>query len=191
MTKEELLEYKRKLSELSEEELKDRDIKYLRKLATGEIQGPPVGYASIDKPWLGYYPEEMFYERKKYNKIIDYIKDTWSEYKDDIMIHYYGSDITAKDFFETIEKVAKSLKVSGLKKGDTIVTNLESVPEFIYLFFACEIIGVNVKNKIGADTKEIIDVINESNAEYFFTHDYTDKSDIQAIYSIQMEMFLN
>ena len=182
MKKEDLIEYKRKLSELSDTEKKERDLSYLRKLATGEIQGPSVGYASIDKPWLGYYPEEMFFERKKYNKIIDYIKDTWKDSMDDVMIHYYGSDITAGEFFEIVDSVAHSLKSVGLNKGDTIITNLESVPEFIELFFACEMIGVNVKNKIGADVKEIADVINESNAEFFFTHDYISKEDSDYIY---------
>ena len=182
MKKEDLITYKRMLSNLSEEERKERNLRYLRKLATGELQGPQVGYASIDMPWLGYYPEEMFFERKKYNKIIDYIKDTWKDSLDDVMIHYYGSDITAREFFDNVLAVAKSLKSLGVEKGDTIVTNLESVPEFIYLFFACETIGVNVKNKIGADALEIVDVINESDAEYFFTHDYTYKGDIDIIY---------
>ena len=183
MTKEQLIDYKKKLSKLSQEELRERDLKYIRKLATGEIQGPPVGYASIDKSWLGFYPEEMFFERKKYNKIIDYIKDTWANSMDDVMIHYYGSDITAGEFFDRVNDVAKSLKSFGVEKGDTVITNLESVPEFICLFFACEMIGVNVKNKIGADALEIVDVINESNASYLFTHDYASKGDIATIYN--------
>jgi len=182
MNKKDLIEYKKRLSELSDNEIRERDLGYLRKLATGEIQGPFVGYASIDKPWLGYYPEEMFFERKRYNKIIDYIKDTWKDSLDDVMIHYYGSDITAREFFEMVESVAHSLKTFGLNKGDTIITNLESVPEFIELFFACEMIGVNVKNKIGADAREISDVINESNAELFFAHDYISKQDSDYIY---------
>lgn len=182
MKKEDLIEYKRKLSKLNEIQIKERELSYLRKLTTGEIQGPPVGYASIDKPWLGYYPEEMFFERKKYNKIIDYIKDTWKDSLDDIMIHYYNSDITAREFFNTVESIAHSLKSFGLNKGDTIITNLESVPEFIELFFACEMIGVNVKNKIGAEVEEIADVINESNAEFFFTHDYISKEESDYIY---------
>lgn len=182
MTREDLIEYKKKLSELSVEEKKERKLQYLRKFSTGEIQGPQVGYASVDMPWLGYYPEVMFANRKKYNKIIDYIKDTWNDSLDDVMIHYYGSDITAREFFEIVDSIAKSLKTLKLEKGDTIVTNLESVPEFIELFFACEMIGVNVKNKIGADAMEIAEVINESDAKYFFTHDYTPRDEIDVIY---------
>lgn len=182
MTKEQLIEYKRKLAELNEQELKERDITYLRKLASGEIQGPQVGYASIDKPWLGYYPKEMFFERKKYNKIIDYIRDTWSNSLNDVMLHYYGKDITAREFFYTVGDTARCLKKIGLQKGDTIVTNLEGVPEFVYLFFAAEQIGVNIKNKIGADALEIAEVINESSAKCFFTHDYMSKTDANIIY---------
>jgi len=183
MDKENLIKYKEKLSKLSKEELKIRDLKYLRKLATGEIQGPPIGYPSLDKPWLRFYPEEMYIERKKYNKIIDYIKETWSNSLDDVMLHYYGKDITARDFFENVENVAKSLKTMGLKKGDTIVVDLEGVPEFIYLFFASEMIGVNVKNKIGANIDETIEVINSSNTKYFFVHDYISVDDVEKVYN--------
>ena len=183
MKKDDLIKLKEKLSGLSKEEVKERDLGYLRKLCTGEIHGPKVGYASIDKPWLGYYPEEMFYERKKYNKIIDYIKDTWAGYDDDIMMHYYGSDITADMFFKNVCDAAKSLKTLGLEKGDTIVVDLEGVPEFVYLFFACEMMGVNVKNKIGADILETVDVINESKAKCFFAHDYIYMEDVDVIYN--------
>lgn len=183
MTKEQLLAYKEKLSKLSSKETKERELSYIRKLGTGEIQGPPVGYASIDKPWLAYYPEIMYTERKQYNKIIDYIKDVWKEHDNDDMIHYYGKDITAKEFFENVERTAKSLKTLGLNKGDTIITNLDGVPEFVYLFFASEIIGVNVKNKIGADSSELVEVINESNAKYLFTHDYTTREEIDKVYN--------
>ena len=182
MENESLIKYKGFLSKLSEKEKKEYDLNYLRKLATGEIEGPPIGYASLDKPWLRFYPEEMYYERKKYNKIIDYIKDTWNSSLDDIMLHYYGKDIIAKEFFSNVYNTAKSLKALGLKKDDTIIVDLEGVPEFIYLFYASEMIGINVKNKIGADVCETIDVINSSNAKYFFVHDYISQEDINNIY---------
>lgn len=182
MDKETLIKYKEKLSKLSKEEKKKRDLNYLRKLATGEIQGPPIGYPSIDKPWLRFYPEEMYFERKPYNKIIDYIKDTWKDSLDEVMLHYYGKDITANEFFNNVESTAKSLKTLGLKKGDTIIVDLEGTPEFIYLFYASEMIGVNVKNKIGASVLETIDVINESNAKYFFVHDFITDKEVNKIY---------
>ena len=50
-------EYKKKIANLSVNEQKLRDL-YLRDMALGKVQGPPTGYASIDKPWLKYYSEE-------------------------------------------------------------------------------------------------------------------------------------
>lgn len=182
MNKETLIKYKEHLSKLTKEERKNLDLEFLKRFATGELQGPPIGYASLDKPWLKFYPKEMYYERKKYNKIIDYIKDTWKDSLDDIILHYYGKDISAKDFFDNVTATAKSLKTLGLNKGDTIIVDLEGIPEFIYLFFASEMIGVNVKNKIGADNNEIAEVINSSNAKYFFVNDYISVDSVNDIY---------
>ena len=45
------------------------------------LSGELTGYASIDKPWLKNYPEELILARKKYAKkyerIIDKLKDVW------------------------------------------------------------------------------------------------------------------
>ena len=38
--------------QINEESLRNL---YLKKLSLGEIQGPQLGKASIDKPWLKYY----------------------------------------------------------------------------------------------------------------------------------------
>ncbi len=141
-----------------------------------------TGYPSIDKPWLKYYPEVLFAPKKQYNKVIDYIRDTWAGAENDTMIHYYGSDVTAKEFFDMVESCARSLKAMGIQKDDTIITNLDAVPEFIYLFFAAETIGVNVKNKIGAGTEEIAEIVNESNAKSLFVHDYMTHADTSVIY---------
>ena len=53
----ELNELKKWISELSDEEQKQRKI-YLRDLAAGELQGPPVGYTSIDEPYLKHYNKD-------------------------------------------------------------------------------------------------------------------------------------
>lgn len=119
---------------------------------------------------------------ENYEKVYDYIKDVWEDTPDDVIIHFYGRDITAREFFEEVEKTAKSLKAKGIEKGDTVVTNLDACPEFIILFFACELICANVKNKIGADAKELSKIINDSKAKCYFTHDYVSDEDLQVIY---------
>ena len=57
MTKEDLIKYKQQIGKLSQEDEMKRNI-YLKRLADGTYQGPPVGYPHIDKPWLKYYEEK-------------------------------------------------------------------------------------------------------------------------------------
>ena len=97
-------------------------------------------------------------------------------------MRFKGKRFVKITFFDNVSSVAKSLKTLGLNKNDTIIVDLEGVPEFIYLFFAAEILGINVKNKIGADINETIDVINSSNAKYFFVHDYINNNVSLGVY---------
>lgn len=140
MTKEQLIELKEKLSKLSEEEKKQRD-QYLRQLATGEIQGPPTGYASIDKPWLKYYPEHGITTNvpkvNAYNLIYNKMKNKQNY----VALNYFGRKITYKEMFENIERVAKSLKANGIKKGDIVTMAMPTSPETVYLFYALNRIG--------------------------------------------------
>lgn len=163
---------------LNEEKLRDL---YLRDLAIGKIQGPPTGYASKDKPWLKNYPEPLLLlERKKYNKIVDLLQDVWKD-DNDVLINYYGEEITSKVFFENIDKVAKSLKEAGFQKNDSIPISLEATPEFLYLLLAAEKLGICIKNNLG-DINEKINVINSTNSKYFFTYDYLSDKDTKLIY---------
>ena len=54
--KDNLIEYRKQIIELSEKDKKLRDL-YLKRLVNGELQGPLTGYDSIDKRWLQYYDE--------------------------------------------------------------------------------------------------------------------------------------
>lgn len=140
MTKEDLLELKRKLALLSDQERKERDL-YLRGLANGEIQGPSVGYASIDKPWLKYYPESGINEDIPKVTAYQLIYDKMCQKTNYIALDYFGKKITYKEVFENIEKVAKSLKQLGVKKGDIVTMAMPTSPETVYLFYALNRIG--------------------------------------------------
>lgn len=169
-----------KIKNLSVNEQKFRNL-YLRKLALGEIQGPPTGYASIDNPWLSKYPEVLLQmPRKKYNKVVDLLKEVWFD-SNDILINYYDEEISSGLFFQNVEKTAKALKSLGYKKGDCIPVALESTPEFLYLLLGAELIGVSVRNKLD-DIDQIIHCINSTNSKYFLTYDYLSKEDSDLIY---------
>ena len=57
--------------QINEEHLHDL---YLKKLSLGEIQGPLVGKASIDKPWLKYYSVAAINSEPFNGSIYEHIK---------------------------------------------------------------------------------------------------------------------
>ena len=61
------------MKKLNLKEQKQRNL-YLRKLALGEIQGPPTGRASVDRPWLKYYSEKTIQEKLPSDTIYGYLK---------------------------------------------------------------------------------------------------------------------
>jgi len=158
MTKEDLQKLKEKLSKLSLEEQKQRDL-YIRKLSTGEIQGPPVGYPSIDKPWLAKYPEMLFHFPKENSTVFEKLQKVWNQ-EDESIINYYDTEITVRDFCNKVYQIAGALQYYGMTPNDSIVSSLESVPEYIELLLACELIGCSIKNYIG-DAEDIIHVVKE------------------------------
>lgn len=144
-----------------------------------------TGYASIDKPWLSRYPKEIFALReqgKKYARILEKLKDVWTN-PEDVMINYYDTEIKAGDFFNRVDEAAKSLIALGIKKGDSIVASLESVPEYIELLLASERIGCSIKNYID-NIENIVNLINSDNTvKCYIAPDYLNVSDSNQIYS--------
>lgn len=138
MNKEDLKAYKEMLSHMSEEELKDRD-NYLRDLANGVIQGPQVGYPSIDKPWFRYFDESTLKLSKKtvYQELVDNNQSNL----DDVALEYFGSKITFRKFIKNIDETAKHFVKLGIKKGDFITICAAGMPETLYSFYAASKIG--------------------------------------------------
>ena len=148
------------------------------------MEGELTGYASIDKPWMKYYPDSLLLRQsaKKYTRIIDKIKDAWAD-PNEVIINYYDTEIRAGDFFKRVDEVAKSLVALGVKKGDSIVASLESVPEYIELLLACELIGCSIKDYLGS-VDSIINLINTDNSvSYYIAPDYLSTFDSNEIYA--------
>jgi len=165
MTKEELKELKKQISELSEIDLKKRDL-YLRGLATGELQGPPVGYPSIDKTWLKFYDHKAIEQDLPKMSVYDYLYECNKKYQDRIALSYFGKKITFNELFRNIELTAKALINQGVKTGDIVTISLPNIPEAVYLFYACSKIGV-IANMVDPRTsdKGIETYIKETNSD--------------------------
>lgn len=138
-----------------------------------------TGYPSIDKPWLKYYPDFLINQERIITTLNSRLRTAWKS--DETIINYYDTHITAKEFFERTDSIAKSLCALGIKEGDSIAVSLESVPEFLELFLACELIGCSVKNFI-EPVVVAIELIESCSASVYITHDYISKNDVQEIY---------
>lgn len=139
-----------------------------------------TGYPSVDKPWLAKYPEFVISQRKPYKSIYENLRAVWTD-ESETIINYYDTNITIKEFFSRVEQVKKSLYAIGVREGDSIAIGLESVPEFLELFLACELLGCSVKNYVES-ISDGIELIKECTASIYITHDYISQSDATLIY---------
>ena len=165
MDNDSLREYKIKLGNLSVNEQKMRDL-YLRKLALGEIQGPPTGYASIDKPWLKHYSEESIdFEFPKITAY-DYIYKSNGDRLDSYAINFYDNRITYKELFEKISEAEMAFIKMGIEKGDCVTFCMPTLPETIYSFYALNKIGA-ICNFIDLrmNKERILKYINDTNSK--------------------------
>lgn len=171
MDKEDLIELKKKISTLSEEELKERD-KYLRGLSTGEIQGPPVGYSSIDKQWLKYYTDKDIDRDIPQKSIYQYLVEECTQYSNMIALECFGEKITYAEMFQKIDKVATALKNSGVKKGDVVSVCVPNIPEVGYIFYAINKLGA-VANMLDprTDSTTLGRCVADSKSELLITLD--------------------
>lgn len=171
MKKEDLELLKKQIEELSDDEKNDRNF-YLRGIAEGRIQGPPVGYASIDKPWLQNYdickvnmplPKQTMYqhiyERNKYN--LEFCA-----------LNYFGRKIKYKELFKKINEAANAFIKLGIKMGDVVSFCMPTTPETIYAIYALNKIGA-ICNMIDLTTNDesILTRINNTNSEYLIMMD--------------------
>lgn len=140
MNKEELLKLKEKISQLSKDEYQQRD-EYLKRLSNGDLQGPPVGFPSIDKPWLKYVDLEKQYIGRDKKTIYQEIKDNNVNNLKNVAIEFFGTKIKYKKLFEKIDEFSKSFVANGVKKGDYVTICCAGIPEMVYSFYALAKIG--------------------------------------------------
>lgn len=143
MNKEDLILYKEKISKLSEQEQKQRDL-YLKRIGPrpdiskyskeeleekekialknipegAMIQGPTLNYPEIDKPWLQYYSDDAINETLPDETIVDYIWNCNKDNMDSYFAKYFNKNITYKELKENVEKVKSSLLSMGVKPFD-------------------------------------------------------------------------
>lgn len=157
MKKENLFEYKKKISELISEEKKDRYL-YVKKIMDGEILGPMTGYPSIDMPWLKFFSKDAVQSLANYSEKNESMYQTLYNYAknhmDDISIDYFGVEITYAELMKNIDNVSNSLIAKGVTVNEIVPIVMPNCPETRYLIYACSKIGA-IPNPIMPTTSEI------------------------------------
>lgn len=131
-----------------------------------------TGYPSVDKPWMKYYNEEERNQSIPKCKIVDNLYKLINQYSKEIALEFMNVKITYKQLKQNIERVAKALKVLGVKEGDTISVCLPNTPEVVYLFYAINKVGA-VENLLDPRNSnvEFLRLLKEANTTYLFAMD--------------------
>ena len=152
-----------------------------------------TGYATVDKPWEKYYPEEVLKSSLPEMTIFDYLLKNNEYNLDRTALNYFERKIPYGELISNINKTAKALVESGVKKGDIVSIALPTVPETIYLFYALSKIGA-ISNMIDPRTSKegIENYVKECNSKILFivdqalskAHDMKEKCGVDEVISI-------
>ena len=77
------------------------------------------GYASIDKPWLRYYPQYLIDKDLPKATIYDYILKNNNYYPKRVALNYFNNKITYAEMFEQIEYLLFE-KATDSDNGSTV-----------------------------------------------------------------------
>lgn len=154
---------------INDEKLRDL---HLRKLALGEIQGPPTGKASVDKVWLRYYGESAILSDISDKSIYNFMKHSNENNDFAVAINYFGKKITYGQLFDKIDRVAKSFLNIGVRFGDKVTLSLANTPENTICLYALNKIGA-IANMIDLRLKgdKLVDAINSVDSKTIITTD--------------------
>lgn len=131
-----------------------------------------TGYASISKPWMKYYSEEVINMKLPEATIYSYLKEKNKENYNKTAIEYFGNTYTYSELISKIDQCAESLCALGVKTGDIVSICMPTTPEFVFLFYALSKIGA-ISNMIDPrkSAKEIEEYIREVDSKLFFCID--------------------
>lgn len=153
--------------------IKSISAKFKRVLLGEKMQTKELtGYASIDRPWMKYYPEEVLNQEVPECTIFEYIKNDCAGRLDKPAINYFGTRHSYKDMFKSIDDAANSFYKLGVRQGDIVSFCMLTMPETIYGLYACNKIGAvfnsieprtnaeNIKKRINTANSTVLVVVD-------------------------------
>lgn len=117
-----------------------------------------TGFASVDKPWMKYYPPGCDEIPMPRYTIYDMLLAGNKEHMDGVALNYYGNRSTFGELFERIDATAGAFAALGIKKGDVVIICTVNTPEVVYALYALNRLGA-VANMV--DPRTNVDGIRE------------------------------
>lgn len=127
---------------------------------------------SEKKPWLKYYDKSSLLEELPSCTAYQYLKQANEKYPLNTALHYYGKNISFKEFFALIEQCADSFYAIGVRENDVISILSVSVPETVVAIYALNKLGA-IANTIDPrmDVKSIKRMIEDSGSKILIVLD--------------------
>jgi len=147
-----------------------------------------TGKPSVDRPWMQFYPEEIKYLAVPECTLNEYLKERCHS-PEEVILHYYGTDMKWASFLEEVERIAKSLKILGVKVGDQLPVFFHSVPEFLTLLLAAEKVGAQLVCRDNLPHENAY-AVEKSGSKIVFAHDYISQENIDALEGVGVTRFI-
>lgn len=138
-----------------------------------------TGKPSVDRPWLQYYPPGAENMAVPQVTIHEYMK-LMCRGEDLTVIHYYGRDISWKEFFQGVEDTACAMRAAGLGEGDQIPVMLCAVPEYLMILLAAEKIGASLLCRDNSIAENAEAIAKAGCTKAMFVHDFITREEIDA-----------
>lgn len=166
-----LNEYRKKIADLNAEESAAHDL-HLKKIAKGEIMGPPTHFYSLDKPFLVNYSDEAIKGKIPQKNIYDYIFDRNKD-RGNLPAYYYFNN--KKNFYQLkkdVDKCALSFIENGVKENNVVTLCMPNTPEALIAILALNKIGA-VASMVNAKSsaEELKNCINECKSDLLIVID--------------------
>lgn len=102
---------------------------------------------SETKPWRKYYSAQSLSAEVPKCTAYQHLKNVNGKYAEQTALHYYGRNISFKEFFESVDKCADAFLGIGVKEGEVVSLLSVSIPETVVAIYAL--------NKLGATANTI------------------------------------
>lgn len=126
-----------------------------------------TGYASIDRPWMKYYPNITDEQINTiYKSMFQMLDELTSDIENEVTIEYFGNSITNKEYKRRILECAKSFYQIGVRSGDIVPLILPNQPESRILIYALNVIGaIAYPIQPTLSSRQLSEIIYENNVK--------------------------